>query len=536
MQLDTFRSQFFEEDSAAQITSFLKSKDDVSLRNVSGSLYALTAFAVIEKIQGFHLFIQPDKEQALYLLNDLENIIQQQRGTTILFYPASYRRPYQIMEADPTSVLQRTEVINALEKQRKKVIIVTYPEAIVEKVIDRSTLKKQSIVLNKEEEVDLDFLNDLLIELQFDKVDYVYEPGQFAVRGGILDIYSFGNEYPFRIEFFGDIIESLREFNPENQLSIKTHQRVKIIPNINDHLIATNRISFLDHLPKQLYVWGEELDVAEEKMNKGFNTANEVYKKITDKTNALLPVEMYLSPSDFKEKINEFVTIESGNLVRFSNQVDFNTIPQPTFNKNFDFLVQQLLNWKENGFKIFICAEQDSQLNRLKSIFNELDQEDLSTFVKLGIHEGFIDNKNKKLVFTDHQIFERYHRFNIKKTIKKAKQSFTLKEVYNLNKGDFVVHIDHGIGEFSGLEKIDVQGKTQEAIRLIYKGGDILYVSIHSLHRISKYANKEGTAPVLNKLGSGAWAMAKQKAKKKIKEVAYDLIKLYAKRKDAKGF
>ena len=208
MQLDTFRSQFFEEESVAQITSFLKSKDDVSLRNVSGSLYALTAFAVIEKIQGFHLFIQPDKEQALYLLNDLENIIQQQRGTTILFYPASYRRPYQIMEADPTSVLQRTEVINALEKQRKKVIIVTYPEAIVEKVIDRSTLKKQSIVLNKEEEVDLDFLNDLLIELQFDKVDYVYEPGQFAIRGGILDIYSFGNEYPFRIEFFGDIIES----------------------------------------------------------------------------------------------------------------------------------------------------------------------------------------------------------------------------------------------------------------------------------------------------------------------------------------
>ena len=353
MQLDTFRSQFFEEESVAQITSFLKSKEAVSLRNVSGSFYALTAFAVIEKIQGFHLFIQPDKEQALYLFNDLENIIQEQRGTTILFYPASYRRPYQIMEADPTSVLQRTEVINALEKQRKKVIIVTYPEAIVEKVIDRSTLKKQSIVLNKEEEVDLDFLNDLLIELQFDKVDYVYEPGQFAIRGGILDIYSFGNEYPFRIEFFGDIIESLREFNPENQLSIKTHQRVKIIPNINDQLIATNRISFLDHLPKHLYVWGEELDVAEEKMNKGFNTANEVYKKITDKTNALLPVEMYLSPSDFKEKINQFVTIESGNLVRFSNQVDFNTIPQPTFNKNFDFLVQQLLEMEGKWFQNF---------------------------------------------------------------------------------------------------------------------------------------------------------------------------------------
>ena len=536
MELDTFRNHFLDEENVNEISSLLVSGQSLSLKNISGSLYALNAYAVIEKTEGFHLFILPDKESALYHYNDLENIIQNQRGTTLLFYPASFRRPYQIMEADATSVLQRTEVINSLDKQRKKVIIITYPEAIIEKVIDRSSLNKQCISLHKEEQIDLDFLNEMLIELQFEKVDYVYEPGQFAIRGGILDVYSFGHEYPFRVEFFGDDIESIREFDPENQLSIHTHQKIKIIPNINHNKIAIKRISFLDHLPKKMFIWGVELEVAETKMKKGFETANQVYEKIEDKSSLLLPIEMYLSPLDFNQKISQFVNIQSGNLSNQLRSIDFACLPQPSFNKNFEFLVEKLKQWKENDYIIFICAEQESQLNRLKHIFNELDQHELCSFVQLGIHEGFIDNKNKKVVFTDHQIFERYHRFSIKKTIKKAKESFTLKEVYNLNKGDFVVHIDHGIGEFSGLEKIDVQGKTQEAIRLLYKGGDILYVSIHSLHRITKYANKEGTAPVLNKLGSGAWAMAKQKAKKKIKEVAYDLIQLYAKRKMQHGF
>ena len=536
MELDTFRNHFLDEENVNEISSLLVSGQSLSLKNISGSLYALNAYAVIEKTEGFHLFILPDKESALYHYNDLENIIQNQRGTTLLFYPASFRRPYQIMEADATSVLQRTEVINSLDKQRKKVIIITYPEAIIEKVIDRSSLNKQCISLHKEEQIDLEFLNEMLIELQFEKVDYVYEPGQFAIRGGILDVYSFGHEYPFRVEFFGDDIESIREFDPENQLSIHTHQKIKIIPNINHNKIAIKRISFLDHLPKKMFIWGVELEVAETKMKKGFETANQVYEKIEDKSSLLLPIEMYLSPLDFNQKISQFVNIQSGNLSNQLRSIDFESLPQPSFNKNFEFLVEKLKQWKENDYIVFICAEQESQLNRLKHIFNELDQHELCSFVQLGIHEGFIDNKNKKVVFTDHQIFERYHRFSIKKTIKKAKESFTLKEVYNLNKGDFVVHIDHGIGEFSGLEKIDVQGKTQEAIRLLYKGGDILYVSIHSLHRITKYANKEGTAPVLNKLGSGAWAMAKQKAKKKIKEVAYDLIQLYAKRKMQHGF
>ena len=536
MELDTFRNHFLDEENVNEISSLLVSGQSLSLKNISGSLYALNAYAVIEKTEGFHLFILPDKESALYHYNDLENIIQNQRGTTLLFYPASFRRPYQIMDADATSVLQRTEVINSLDKQRKKVIIITYPEAIIEKVIDRSSLNKQCISLHKEEQIDLEFLNEMLIELQFEKVDYVYEPGQFAIRGGILDVYSFGHEYPFRVEFFGDDIESIREFDPENQLSIHTHQKIKIIPNINHNKIAIKRISFLDHLPKKMFIWGVELEVAETKMKKGFETANQVYEKIEDKSSLLLPIEMYLSPLDFNQKISQFVNIQSGNLSNQLRSIDFESLPQPSFNKNFEFLVEKLKQWKENDYIVFICAEQESQLNRLKHIFNELDQHELCSFVQLGIHEGFIDNKNKKVVFTDHQIFERYHRFSIKKTIKKAKESFTLKEVYNLNKGDFVVHIDHGIGEFSGLEKIDVQGKTQEAIRLLYKGGDILYVSIHSLHRITKYANKEGTAPVLNKLGSGAWAMAKQKAKKKIKEVAYDLIQLYAKRKMQHGF
>ena len=441
MELDTFRNHFLDEEIVNEISSLLVSGQSLSLKNISGSLYALNAYAVIEKTEGFHLFILPDKESALYHYNDLENIIQNQRGTTLLFYPASFRRPYQIMEADATSVLQRTEVINSLDKQRKKVIIITYPEAIIEKVIDRSSLNKQCISLHKEEQIDLEFLNEMLIELQFEKVDYVYEPGQFAIRGGILDVYSFGHEYPFRVEFFGDDIESIREFDPENQLSIHTHQKIKIIPNINHNKIAIKRISFLDHLPKKMFIWGVELEVAETKMKKGFETANQVYEKIEDKSSLLLPIEMYLSPLDFNQKISQFVNIQSGNLSNQLRSIDFESLPQPSFNKNFEFLVEKLKQWKENDYIVFICAEQESQLNRLKHIFNELDQHELCSFVQLGIHEGFIDNKNKKVVFTDHQIFERYHRFSIKKTIKKAKESFTLKEVYNLNKGDFVVHI-----------------------------------------------------------------------------------------------
>lgn len=510
----------------------------ISLKNVSGSYLSFLSSSIIRKQSGNHLFILPEKEQALYLFNDFENLLADEKGVTLLFYPASYRRPYQIMDSDPTSILQRTEAIDSLDKKRKTLIIITYPEAIIEKVIEKKQLQQNIISISVGEELELDLINELLIDLDFEKVDYVYEPGQFAVRGGIIDVFSYHHELPFRVELFGDEIDSLREFDPTNQLSTTTLNKIKIVPNINNPQLAKNKVSFLNHLPKNTTIWGKDLEVAQKKMEQGFEISNKVYDKLNDKDAVDLPIEMYLSPKEFLTKIDDYFTIEWNRLLDSKSTVkmDVNSTPQPAFNKNFDLLVKNLEEWKSENYTIYICSDQESQLNRLRSIFVELEKEDLCSFVSIGLHQGFINHNEKLVVFTDHQIFERYHRFNAKKSITKSKETFTLKEIYDLQKGDFVVHIDYGIGEFSGLEKIDVQGKEQEAIRLIYKGGDILYVSIHSLHRISKFSGKDGTTPTLNKLGSPAWSLAKQKAKKTIKEVAFDLIQLYAKRKVQKGF
>ena len=510
----------------------------LALKNVAGSYISYLSYCIIQEKKGNHLFILPEKEQALYFFNDLENIFNNERGITLLFYPASYRRPYQIMDADPTSILQRTEAIDSLDKNRKTQIVITYPEAIVEKVIDKKKLKENIISMAVGENLELDFINELLIDLDFEKLDYVYEPGQFAVRGGIIDVFSYHHEFPYRIELFGDEIDSIREFDPTNQLSKTTLNRIKIVPNINNSQFAKNKVSFLEHLPKNTTIWSKDLEVAQKKMEQGFDISTKVYEKIKDKKNVLLPVEMYLSPEDFFTKINNYFLIEWNRLIDNPQavKININSQVQPKFNKNFDLLVSSLEEWKNLKYQIYICSNQESQLKRLRSIFIELEKESLCNFISIGIHQGFIDHNEMLIVFTDHQIFERYHRFQAKKSISKSIETFTLKEIYDLQKGDFVVHIDYGIGEFSGLEKIDVQGKEQEAIRLIYKGGDILYVSIHSLHRISKFSGKEGTKPNLNKLGSPAWSLAKQKAKKKIKEVAFDLIQLYAKRKVQKGF
>ncbi len=527
--------------SSNTFSKIIKSWSDekgISLKNISGSYISFLSYSIIQEKNGNHLFILSNKEQALYFFNDLENLFENERGVTLLFYPASYRRPYQIMDSDPTSILQRTEVIDSLDKHRKTLMVITYPEAIIEKVITKSNLQKNIISIAVGEDLELDLINELLIELDFEKVDYVYQPGQFAVRGGIVDVFSYNNEFPYRIELFGDEIESIREFDPINQLSKTTLNKIKIVPNINNSKLTSNKVSFFDHFPKNTIIWGKDLEIAQKRMEQGFEISNKVFDKISDKSTVSHPVEMYLSPQEFISKIKKYPTIEWNRIIDSKEKIkiDGNTLDQPKFNKNFDLLVTKLEEWKNNGYSIFICSDQDSQLNRLRTIFIELEKDAICSFVPIGIHQGFVDHNEKLVVFTDHQIFERYHRFNSRKSIAKSKETFTLKEIYDLQKGDFVVHIDYGIGEFSGLEKIDAQGREQEAIRLIYKGGDILYVSIHSLHRISKFSGKDGTKPNLNKLGSPAWSLAKQKAKKRIKEVAFDLIQLYAKRKVQKGF
>ena len=538
MSLEQFKRRLSVSNAFSKISRLWQDRAIISLKNISGSYISFLSYCLIQEKNGNHFFILPDKEEALYFFNDLENLFNTERGATLLFYPASYRRPYQIMDSDSTSVLQRTEVLDALGKERKKLIVVTYPEAIVEKVIEKKNFEKNNLTISVGEELELDLIDEILIDLDFEKVDYVYEPGQFAIRGGIIDVFSFNYELPYRVELFGDEIESIREFDPVNQLSVTTLNRIKIVPNINNISFSKDRVSFLDYLPKNTILWAKDLEISQKKMEQGFEIAGKVYNKIKEKKNLLLPIEMYLSPLEFLSKINEYKVLEWNRTFHEKEAVliDCNSTEQPKFNKNFDVLVKNLEDWKNEEYSIFICSDQDSQISRLRSIFMELDKESLCSFIPIGLHQGFIDHNEKIIVFTDHQIFERYHRFNSRKSVSKAKETFTLKEIYDLQKGDFVVHIDHGVGEFSGLEKIDVQGKQQEAIRLIYKGGDILYVSIHSLHRITKFSGKDGTKPSLNKLGSPAWSMAKQKAKKKIKEVAFDLIQLYAKRRMQSGF
>ena len=538
MEINSIKNYYGSAESVKKIASEVqKNVARIHVLGTAGSSDAFIADAVSQQIGGNHLFVLSDKEEAAYFYNNLENITSGKRGTTLLFYPASYRRPYQIEEIDNANIIQRTEVLSIIRKKRKNIMVVTHPEAIVENVVTRKSLEKNTLEIQQAEEYSLDFINELLIEYEFEKLDYVYAPGQFSIRGGIVDIYSFSNSEPFRIEFDGDQVESIRLFDPSTQLSIKTLSKIQIVPNIQTKAMLENRESFLSYIPSDSKIWIKDFELSKGKIEKGFEKASYVFDKLESTIDRLSPNQLYLNPEDYQNQISTFSLVEFGLHTYFKPtfSVCLNINPQPPFNKNFDLLISKLKENSENGYENFIFSEQETQLNRLATIFKDIGADVEFKSINLGLHEGFIDNDLKISCFTDHQIFERYHRFKLKKGYQKSQQSFTLKEIYNLKKGDFVVHIDHGIGEFSGLEKIDVNQKKQEAIRLTYKGGDILYVSIHSLHRISKYTGKDGTQPKLNKLGSPAWNLAKQKTKKKIKEVAFDLIQLYAKRKLSKG-
>jgi transcription-repair coupling factor (superfamily II helicase) len=505
---------------------------------LAGSSDAFVASGIFENAPGNYLFILPEKEEAAYFFNNLENLHQNERGTTILFYPATYRRPYQIEETDNSNIMLRAEVLSVIQKRRKNTIVVTYPEAILEKVVTKRNLEQHTFDIEKGNSYSIDFINELLIEYDFEKVDFVYEPGQFSVRGGIVDVFSYSNEHPYRIEFFGDEVDSIRSFDTLTQLSVKTLQKIAVVPNVQKRLLQESRESFLQFIPNNTTVWVKHLDMALGKIDDGFKKAEYAFEKLTGELKHLSPKELYSSKEEFLKEFSTFKVIEDASKSYFDNATSFtfNCTPQPSFNKNFELLIANLKENTTLGYTNILFSENPKQIERLYSIFEDIQAEVSFNPITVAIQEGFIDHDLKLVCYTDHQIFERYHKFRLKEGYKKAQQALTLKEIYNLQKGDFVVHVDHGVGEFSGLEKIDVNGKQQEAIRLIYHGGDILYVSIHSLHRISKYSSKEGVAPKTNKLGSPAWATAKSKAKARVKELAFDLIKLYAKRKSEKGF
>lgn len=504
-------------------------------KGIIGSSKAICAATVASQVPGHHVFILNDKEDAAYFLNDLEGLFPDQKN--ILFYPASYRVPYQFEETDNANVVARAEVLEKVNTG-KNAWIVTYPEALFEKVPTQKILSKNTLKLEVAKSYSIDFINEMLLEYQFERVDFVYEPGQFSIRGGIVDVFSFSNDHPFRIEFFGDEVDSIRTFDASTQLSISTHKHFNIIPNVQGSISHGSNGSFFEFLGKNTIVWGAPIEQIKHVLKKEYDKSLKIFGELSESVRHSIPSELYMNPNDIEQEFNHYSIIEWGPNFAFKPDLtcEFDFQPQPSFNKNFDLLREDLINRKANRFENLIFSNQPKQIDRLEQIFEDIGGEVEFTPMHLALHEGFISPSNHLVCFTDHQLFERYHRFRLKEGFRQAKQALTLKEIYNLQKGDYVTHIDHGVGQFSGLQTIDVNGKPQEAIRLVYRDGDVLYVGIHSLHRISKFTGKDGSAPKINKLGTPAWTNLKNKTKKKIKELAFDLIQLYAKRKSQPGF
>lgn len=538
MEIKDILLKYQESKKHQEISEALASEQSkVFLKGGTIGLLSFYLSAQIIENKGTHLIILNDKEKAAYVYNDLVMLAQSMYKP--LFFPESYKVPYHPEAVDNANISMRAEVLNQLNSRQQRKLIVTYPDALAEKVITRSVLKKNTLIIEKNEAYSIDFINELLIEYEFEKVDYVYEPGQFSVRGGIVDVFSFSNDFPFRLEFFGDEVESIRTFNPTDQLSVKQLEKIEVVPNIQNHFREETYISLFDFNPSQLVVWAEDIALTSERIKKAFAKAEEQYNKLESPVEHRPPDELYMEPSLFNDQIEALKVVEYGLQKHFdkSEILQLNSHPQPAFNKNFELLLENLVSNKKHGYHNFIFSEQKSQLKRLERIFLDIGSGELAyESIPHSLSEGFIDSDNHLLCYTDHQIFERYNRFHLKEGFSKNKQALTIKELNNLKKNDFVVHIDHGVGQFSGLERIEVNGKMQEAIRLLYKDSDILYVSIHSLHRISKYTGKEGTIPKINKLGSQVWQKLKSKTKKRIRELAYDLLKLYARRKTEKGF
>ena len=513
--------------------SLLKESAKIQLKSFVGSSKSIVAASIIKESKSPQLFILNDKESANYFINDLENLLNHE----VYFYPASYRRAYQIEETDNSNILLRAEVLNKLNNKRNS-IIVSYPEALSEKVVSRRVLKQKTITLYVGDIHLPSLLEEQLIENKFSVVDFVTDPGQFSVRGGIIDVFSYADEHPFRIEFFDDEIESIRSFNINTQLSVEKKNKISIIPNTEAKKNQEKQVSLLGYLPKSSTIWLEDSLFTLGKLEQYFEKAETEFDKIKDSNiKQISPISLFTNGSQFSAELDEFRVIEFGNNNIFNPDLEILSESKPLIkiNKKFDLFFKELIDNQENGIKNVLLCSSEEQEERFKQIIENSKNEIAYTSIVNSLHEGFIDEKNKIAIYTDHQIFNRHHRFR-SKTKFTDKQAITLKQLTNLQIGDFVTHIDHGIGEFAGLHKIDNNGKKQENIKLLYKGGDILYISVHSLHKISKFTGKEGHSPNINQLGGTKWQTTKNKTKSRIKKIAFNLIQLYAKRKTSKGF
>jgi len=533
MSKELLLSSFLEGKPYHQLLEYIKGKTSCFAENLVGSSLSFVLFDIFKRTGQTLLFVGDDKEQAAYLLNDLELLLGQEQ---VLFFPSSYRRPYQTEETDNANVLLRAEVLSQLQQGAR--VVVSYSEALFEKVLTRQQLDKNTLTLKRGEHLSLDTLNETLFEYQFQRVDFVSEPGEFSVRGGIVDVFSFSNDTPYRIEFFSDVVESIRTFDVETQLSLQQVSSVVIIPNIESKVAGEQRTSFLSLLPEETLIFVEDFELFAPKWEKMYQKAQEAFAALKGEIAHLPPEELFCNAQeglrDFAQRY--VVRVNPHNPQEIVGKgVSFAMRPQPSFNKRFELLLEHFKEKYNEGYTNYICCVSAQQAQRFLDIFEELHQQVPCELLELSLSEGFTDTANKINCYTDHQILERYHKFNIRNGYAK-KQAITLKELHQLTIGDYVTHIDHGIGKYAGLQKIDIEGKKQEAIKLIYGDRDVLYVSIHSLHKISKYNGKDGAPPRLYKLGSSAWKALKQKTKARVKQIAFNLIQLYAKRREAVGY
>ncbi len=507
------------------------------LKGLVGSSFSFVISSVFKQAEKPFLIVFNDKEEAAHYLNDLEQLCNDK---DVLFYPGSYRRPYQIEETDNANVLLRAEVLNRINSQKKPAIIVTYPDALFEKVVTRKELERNTLKVSTNDKISIDFVNEVLFEYQFKRVDFVTEPGEFSVRGGIVDVFSFSHDEPYRIEFFGDEVDSIRTFDVETQLSVEQIKKINIIPNVANKFLEEKRQSFLKYIAQKTVICFKNADLFFSRIDDFYTKAEDAFKALSSEIKHAEPNELFSNSTLLKKQLLDFSIIEFGTTYVFNNStgriVSFNTTPQPSFNKQFNLLIEDLNTNNENGYTNYIACISEQQAKRFQDIFDDsnLDVKEYQTII-LPLHQGFVDHNSKIVCYTDHEIFERYHKFHLKNGYAK-KQAITLKELTNLDIGDYVTHIDHGIGRFGGLQKIDVEGKKQEAIKLVYGERDVLYLSIHSLHKITKFNGKDGKPPKIYKLGSNAWKTLKQKTKARVKHIAFNLIKLYAKRKTEKGY
>jgi len=527
---------------------------------LTGSLPAVVAAALAAKKPTVNqLFVAPTKDDAFYLDNDLEALLPD--GQQVMLFPTSYRKAYSYdaEQTENANVLMRSEVLKAMSGG-EPVVVVSYPEALSEKVVGSNTLTANTLHLRRGEHRDMWEVVDRLQEMGFEREDFVVEPGQYAVRGGIVDVFSYASDLPYRVEFFDDSVDSLRTYDAATQLSVKQLDKVDIVPRMDNmtdaQKVPERRVTLLEYFSGSDIVWCQSLLQVAQRVDALHDETRKAYDaRLADTAHPIAgtlpkPDEMSATANEFLHKLLEFNIVEYGNSHYFSNEERLTTVsePQPVFNKQFDMLMANLRQRADEGYRLIITVGNESQEKRLQKVLSEqgsgtgdakqdgnlLDTGHL-TLTTFNLSHGFVDHSERVLCYTDHEIFERYHKYTVK-SLSAAHEAMTLKELFELKPGDFVTHIDYGVGRFSGLEKVTTNGKSQELIRLVYKDNDVLYISIHGLHKISRYVGREGETPTLNRLGSNTWQVLKQKTKRQVKDIAKDLIALYAKRKASHGF